>query len=101
MSLEEQTTEQTSGEERELISRPSVFGVCGCEGQPRHSLSLFLSLCLSLRELPRGVTVGEDLEDKQHHTYTPNKTQHTHTHDRNTGEDSHQQRYTLTHKHVH
>ena len=43
------------------------------------SLALFLSLCRSLRAAS-GVTVGKDLEDKQHHTYTPNKTLHTCTH---------------------
>lgn len=39
------------------------------------SFSLSLSLCARAAS---GVTVGKDLEDKQHHTYTPRKQQCTH-----------------------
>lgn len=49
----------------------------GVRGQPRHSLALFLSLSL---RAALGVTVGKDLEDKQHHTNPQQDTAHIRTH---------------------
>lgn len=75
--------------------------MCGREGTAK-ALSLPLSLSLSLcARAASGVTVGKDLEDKQHHTYTPSKTVHIrtyiHTHTQFGGQDSQLHTQILTH----